>query len=262
MSPRRRLLLVALAVVAAAGVLAGVLAALPAPGTARGPVAQDRPGPVLLVPGYGGSRAALEPLAAALRAQGRQATVLPLDGDGTGDLLAQAGALDRAVTAAERAGAPSVDLVGYSAGGVVAGLWVARHDGADRARRVVTVGSPLHGTDVAASAAALTPDACPDACRQLAPGSALLAELDRAGVGRAVPWLSVWTGRDTTVTPPTSANLAGAVNVELQDVCPGAGAGHGDLPGDEAVAGLVNRALGTAPITEAPAGCGTLRAAA
>lgn len=259
MSPRRRLLLLVLAVLAAAGVLAGVLAALPAPQERRGPVAQDRPGPVLLVPGYGGSRAALESLATTLRGQGREARVLTLDGDGTGDLNAQVEVLDRAAEEALAAGAPSVDVVGYSAGGVVTGLWVARADGAAPVRRVVTLGAPLAGTDVAGSAAALTPDACPQACRQLAPGSSLLAE--PAGVGRDVPWLSVWTDRDETVIPPTSARLDGAVNLALQDVCAGVEVGHGDLPRDDAVAGLVSRALGTAPITDAPADCGTLRAA-
>src|SRR4051794_39813062 len=78
----------------------------------------DVPGPVLLVPGYGGSTASLRPLAERLRAEGRDATVVDLPGDGRGDLHAAADALDEAVSAALAAGAKSVDLVGYSAGGV------------------------------------------------------------------------------------------------------------------------------------------------
>ena len=52
----------------------------------------------------------------------------------------------------DRTGTDSVDVVGYSAGGVIARLFV-RDDGGDSVvRRVLTLGSPHHGTDVAALA--------------------------------------------------------------------------------------------------------------
>jgi triacylglycerol lipase len=262
-SPRRRVLVALLvAVVAVVAVVVGVRVF-----AGRGPAvdpdsrpAQDALGPVLLVPGYGGSQESLRGLADRIRATGRTADVLALAGDGTGDLSAQVDVLDGAVDDALGAGAPSVDVVGYSAGGVVAGLWVARDDGPAKARRIVTVGSPLSGTTVAAAGAASVPDACPVACHQLAPGSAELAELARAQVGQQVPWLSVWTTEDRTVTPPDSARLPGAVNVALQSVCPDAHVDHGGLPNDPAVAGLVLRALTTAPLTP-PGDCRALRAA-
>ena len=225
MSPRRRLLVAALVVMllAGAGIVGARLLRTTAP--AVDPVArpaQDRPGPVLLVPGYGGSRAGLLQLADRIEATGRSATVLTLVGDGTGDLSAQVVVLDTAVDAALAAGAPSVDVVGYSAGGVVAGLWVARDDGAAKARRIVTLGAPLAGTSLAATATVVAPDACPAACRQLAPGSAEITELTRARVGEALPWLSVWTADDETVTPPaTASQLAGD----------GPAAGPGSVPG-------------------------------
>jgi len=216
---------------------------------------QARPGTVLLVPGYGGSRAALSRLAARLGTEGRTAEVLTLPGDGTGDLLTQAGALDEAIRHALRAGSPSVDLIGYSAGGVVVRLWADRYDGAEVARRVVTLGSPLHGARIAGVGAALAPDACPRACRELVPGSDLLRGID-GPVPEGLPWLSVWTADDETVQPPDSARLDGAVNVPLQSVCPSARVAHGDLPTDPAVTALVLRALGTAPLT-APTACPT-----
>ena len=87
--------------------------------------------------------AGLNALAARIRATGRSATVLSLPGDGTGDLVEQAAILNKAVTEALRQGAPSVDLVGYSAGGVVVLLWTVRYGGSTPARRVVTLGSPV-----------------------------------------------------------------------------------------------------------------------
>lgn len=264
MSPRRRWLLGVLAAfLAVAVVVVGVRLI-----TGRGPSvdpatrpAQDALGPVLLVPGYGGARGGLLALAARIEATGRDADVLTLVGDGTGDLSAQVAVLDDAVDDALVAGAPSVDVIGYSAGGVVAGLWVARNaDAAARVRRVVTLGAPLAGTTLAAAGAAATPDSCPAACRQLAPGSAELAELARARVGAAAPWLSIWTVDDETVTPPESARLDGALNLPVQDACPGARVDHGALPTDPAVTGLVLRALTTAPLTTST-DCTSLRAA-
>ncbi len=244
----------------AAGVVAVLVAALLATaGTSAAPRTgtpdQARPGPVLLVPGYGGGQGALNELAARIRqATGRPAEVLTLAGDGTGDLLEQAGVLADAVEKAYARGAPSVDVVGYSAGGVVARLWVSREGGDHQARRVVTLGAPMHGTGLAAAGGALVPGACPAACVQLAPGSALLQELAKEPIPSTLPWLSVWTERDETVTPPDSARLDGAVNVALQQVCPGNQAGHGDLPTDPAVTELVLQALGTNPL-EAPTEC-------
>jgi triacylglycerol lipase len=154
-------------------------------------------------------------------------------------------------------------VVGYSAGGVVAGLWVARDDGAAKARRVVTLGAPLAGTSLAATASVVAPDACPPACRQLAPGSSEITELIRGRVGEALPWLSVWTADDETVTPPaTASQLVGTVEVQVQDVCPGARVPHSALPTDPAVTGLVLRALSTEPRAAGVAdGCAQLRAA-
>jgi triacylglycerol lipase len=225
------------------------------------PVAQqDRPGTAVLVPGYGGNVGSLAPLADRLRSEGRDAVVVTLPGDGNGDLTGQADALGAVVTQVLDRGAPSVDLIGYSAGGVVVRLWLSRSSQARSVRRVVTLGSPLHGTTLAGVGSTLVPGACPTACQQLVPGSALLNQLDAAPV--PVPWLSVWTRDDQTVTPPESARLNGAVNVVAQDVCAGAVVSHSQLPSDPLVVGIVLRALGTAPVVApATADCDRLREA-
>jgi triacylglycerol lipase len=265
MSPRRRVA-VALAVVVLA-LVAGIVAAraLTGPAEAAQPPpapARHEPGPVLLVPGYGGSTASLERLAVRLRAStGRDVRVVHAVGNGTGDLTAQAKALETTVRQLIAAGAPSVDVVGYSAGGVVARLWAARFGGADQARRVVTLGSPHHGTELANVAAQVAPDKCPVACQQLAPDSDLLRSLP-AGAIPGPRWVSLWTAKDDVVTPPSSGRLEGAVDVELQSVCADDQVRHSGLPDDPLVAGLIVRAIAPTPLTSAPPPfqCSALRA--
>jgi triacylglycerol lipase len=245
LAPARRRLVLAALLLALLGLVAsaGLWVTRDAPAA---PVAQDVPGPVLLVPGYGGSTTALQVLAATLQDRGRDATVVTLTGSGTGDLRDQVGVLDDAVQAAlRRTGADTVDVIGYSAGGIVARLWVREEGGDSLARRVVTLGSPHHGTSIAALAAQITPQSCPAGCRQLAPDSALLAELNAGDETPSGPvFVSIWSAADQVVTPPESARLAGAVDVRVQSVCPRSVVEHGDLPTDPQVQAIVLAELG------------------
>ncbi len=209
---------------------------------------QNQPGPVLLVPGYGGSTNALDSLASQIQATGRTAIVVHLPGTGTASLTTDAGVLNSAVDNAMAAGAPSVDVIGYSAGGVVALIWARQDDGFQKARRVITLGSPFHGTSLAAAAQAFVPDACPVACQQLTPGSSLLARLDAGGAAGLPHWLSLWTTDDQVVTPPDSARLAGAIDVPVQSVCPAASISHSQLPTNPDVTAIVLQALSAAPL--------------
>ncbi len=253
---RRRLVVGLLAVVLVAALVLGGLVGWRALTGGVTPVAQDRPGPVLLVPGYGGSTTALDVLAEALRGDGRDTAVVPLAGDGTGDLGTQAEVLAAAAEAAmARTGAGSVDVIGYSAGGVVVRLWVRDHGGDALARRVVTLGSPHHGTTVAGLAEAVVPDECPEACRQLVPDSDLLRELNAGDETPDGPaFVSIWTSQDETVTPPASARLDGAVNIVVQDVCADASVAHSDLPRDPLVTAMVELQLGADPTVILDAG--------
>jgi triacylglycerol esterase/lipase EstA (alpha/beta hydrolase family) len=254
---RKRFLwgVVALGIAVLAGV--GVALAVNRDDTVR-PVSQGAQGPVLLVPGFGGSTTALEVLADALRSQGRDVTVVDLPGDNTGDLDEQAQALDKAVILAmQRAGARSVDVVGYSAGGVVARLWVREHSGASLARRVVTLDSPHHGTDLAGLGIDVAPDSCPEACQQLLPDSELLRKLNAGDETPEGPlWVSIWTTDDQVVVPPSSADLDGALDFTIQSVCPDARVSHGDLPRDPSVIAAVTRELAVAqPAVPGPGIC-------
>jgi triacylglycerol lipase len=251
LSPARRRLILGLVALLVLGVAAVLVVVL----TRSSPkaAAQGDPGPVLLVPGYGGSTGSLDSLATVLRSHGKDATVLALPGNGEGDLNVQAQTLADAVAAVrKRTGAASVDVIGYSAGGVVARIWVRDHHGATTARRVITLGSPQHGTAVAGLAGSLLPGACPIACQQLEPTSQLLAGLNAGDETPSGPaFVSVWTTHDDVVLPPDSAVLAGALNVSVQSICPQDTVTHSGLPTDPAVQALVLANLGAGPPTAA-----------
>jgi triacylglycerol lipase len=269
--PRRRLVLGVSAVVAilvlVAAVLTGVRALGPDAGSGGSVLAlnvqQDQPGPVLLVPGYGGGTENFGPLQNALEAAGRVVRVVELPGNGEGDMRKQAQVLATAVDDVLRStGAGSVDIVGYSAGGVVARLWAQDLGGSARARRIMTLGSPHHGTELAALAQQFAPSQCPAACAQLVPGSDLLKGLNKDETPSGPAYIALWTTADQTVTPPDSGRLDGATDIELQSVCGDSTVSHGALPQDSLVIGLVLSELSASPVSApSAAGCAALRAA-
>jgi triacylglycerol lipase len=259
LSPRRRLLLLAVTLLAVAGSLAGLLIGLRPGQIAKPP---EGPVPIVLVHGYDGTPASFSALAARLRTAGRQVVTVQLPDRGTGDIELSAGVVARAVDAT---GAARVDLVGYSAGGIVVRDYLRQPGRAAHARHVVLLGTPNHGAQLAGLASLLGPQLCNGACAQLAPGSPLLERLNRLVNGVETPAgpdvTSIWTALDRTVTPPSSAALAGALNIRLQDVCADSVVDHGDLVRDPLAVGLVVRAVdGGLSRQPGPGDCATLRA--
>jgi triacylglycerol lipase len=248
LSPQRRRLILGVGAVALLLIITiGVISVVRMTTTSGKPVAQENPGPVLLVPGYGGNVQSLQPLVAALRSAERTAVIVEPVGDGTGDLREQAEHLavvaDRA---RDDAGAGSVDVIGYSAGGVVARLWVRDEGGDEVVRRVLTLGSPHHGTSQAALGAELA-GGCPTACEQLVPDSDLLRRLNAGDETPTGPlWVTIRSRNDQVVTPADSAALSGALNIVVQDACPGSAAAHGDLPSNPVVLAALDSVLGAA----------------
>jgi triacylglycerol lipase len=255
LAPARRRLLFAILGAAVIAVVVIVVVLVTRPSTK--PVPQQNAGPVVLVPGYGGSTTGLDVLATYLRGHGKDVTVLSLPDGGQGDLDVQARSLGTLVDSVrQRTGAASVDVVGYSAGGVVARLWVRDHGGAGQARRVITLGSPHHGTDLAGLAGTLVPGACPVACQQLEPSSSLLAGLNSGDETPTGPsFVSVWTTHDDVVLPPDSASLQGALDFTVQSVCASDPVKHSGLPTDPVVERIVAAELVAGPPVTVPAGC-------
>lgn len=261
---RRRLVLgvVALVVIGLVTTAGVVLARRDPPVRPVRPVAQTQAGPVLLVPGYGGSTVALEVLADALEDAGREVRIVEAPGSGTGDLRASAADLGRVVdTTLEATGETSVDIVGYSAGGVVLRVYVAELGGGSTVRRAITLAAPHHGTDLASLAVAFGDQACQEACRQLDPDSDLLRELNASDESPPGPaWVALWTEDDQTVVPPESGDLEGALGYSVQSVCPGLGVAHPDVPRTPAVIAMVESALGARlPAVPGPSVCALSR---
>jgi triacylglycerol lipase len=224
----------------AAMALAGAAVAL---AFARGN-GDDARGPrslVVIVPGYSSGPSSVAPLTHRLRREGRTVVALALPERGRGDIEDSARVLSRAVDDSD---ARAVDLVGFSAGGIVVRAYLHDLEDPGLVRRVVLLGAPNHGAEIAEVAAGFDPSLCTGACAQLTPRSSLLAALN-AGDETPYPasYTNVWTELDSVVTPATSALLEGADNVNVQRACPGASVGHGDLVADPLPLGLVVAAL-------------------
>jgi pimeloyl-ACP methyl ester carboxylesterase len=126
-------------------------------------------------------------------------------------------------------GAPRVTIVAHSMGGLVARAYVRRH-GSARIARIVTIGSPHHGSMLAW----FFPG---QALSQMRPGNPWLAELNAERPDPALRLLSLWSWHDSMVAPQTSSELPGAVEIVL------AGIGHNALLGDDAVFALVRNEI-------------------
>jgi triacylglycerol esterase/lipase EstA (alpha/beta hydrolase family) len=119
-------------------------------------------------------------------------------------------------------GAERVTLVCHSMGGLVARAYV-RDFGAAHVERIVTIGTPHHGSVLAW----MYFGRC---LAQMRPGNAWLDELNRDDrSSQPAPIVSVWSRHDSMVAPQASSELEGAENVRL------VGIGHNALLGDRDV---------------------------
>jgi pimeloyl-ACP methyl ester carboxylesterase len=127
-------------------------------------------------------------------------------------------------------GAADVALVCHSMGGLVARAYL-RRNGGERVRRLVTIGTPHHGSVLARAFVGRC-------LAQMRPGNPWLKELNRDEAEPApVPIVSIWSRHDSLVAPQASCELANARNIALP------GVGHNAMLGDQRVTELVVREL-------------------
>jgi hypothetical protein len=191
--------------------------------------------PILLVHGLGDNRSAFTLLRRSLRRRGFGRIRTVNYSVFTSDVRTAAQALGRAVQElCAQTGYERVHVVAHSLGGVIARYYVQRLGGDARVHTLVTLGAPHGGT----RSAQLVPLRL---CRQLRPGSALLAELDRPAPGCRSRFVAVWSDLDQVIYPKRHARLAHP-DLESRNVLI-RGIGHTSLPADGRVARVVARAL-------------------
>ena len=196
--------------------------------------------PVLLLHGYGCNSGYWDHLTPLLDAAGISHATLDLEPITCG-IDDYAGPVERAVESLCAAtGAPKLVIVAHSMGGLVARAWLRKH-GAARVARVITLGTPHHGTCLASfgvgrNAAQMRRAGCPEGLE-----SEWLRDL-AAGESAATRALltSIYTHHDNIISPQTSSFLAGAHNIPM------GGVGHVAMGRNRRVLAQVMREIASA----------------
>lgn len=115
-------------------------------------------------------------------------------------------------------GAAHLTLVAHSMGGLIARACLRRH-GTAAIKRLITLGSPHHGTRHAVLAGGSNG-------RQMRIGSDWLKQLARETI--QVPCTSIYSVHDTVISPQSSSHLEGVHNVVLKNI------GHVSMPSGRA----------------------------
>jgi len=166
--------------------------------------------PVLMVHGYGANGGFWVHLAAQLEAQGYSHATVDLE-PVFGDIEDFAVQLERAVhllLSATRS--EKVIIVAHSMGGLVARAWLRRF-GAAHVTRIITLGTPHFGTDLAHMGPGQN-------ARQMQRNGEWLAKLDAEDRARRRMMTSIYSWHDNIIAPQDSCHLPGARNIALPGV--------------------------------------------
>jgi pimeloyl-ACP methyl ester carboxylesterase len=199
--------------------------------------------PVLLLHGYfcnSGYWAHLAPQLSAARISYASLDLEPLLG-GIDDYVPMIASAIR--TLGQDSGAARVVIVGHSMGGLAARAYLRAH-GAARVARVVTLGTPHHGTGLAQFGPGLNARQMRRTRGHRASASTWLQTLaaSETAATRSL-FTSIYTQHDNIVSPASSSVLADAVNVAFS------GVGHVALARDAAVLARVIAEVRAASVT-------------
>lgn len=171
--------------------------------------------PVLLVPGWGDGAATLAPLRSLLVNAGwpaDQVVALSFE-DPVGSNASHAEEIADAVALLQsQTGAPQVDVVAHSMGGLATRRFLASKP--NSVRRVVFLGTPHRGTVVAALSWG-------EGGREMLPGSPFLVELNQQPpVPSGTEALAIRTPVDLRIIPASSGQLVGPGVRNVEICCP------------------------------------------
>lgn len=194
---------------------------LPLPGART-----EGPRPIVLLHGYAQNRANFMPLAYRLSRAGL-GPIFGFEYWTLGRIAAGARQLGWFIDhVRERTGAPAVDIVGHSMGGVVARYYVALAGGDDAVEHLITLGSPHSGTDLSGMGVG-------HPTRELVLGSKLCTRLAAAGAPKHTKVCAIWSLADALVPGGRQPPLPGAEVLLYDDL------GHVALLGSRRVAAAV-----------------------
>jgi pimeloyl-ACP methyl ester carboxylesterase len=212
----------------------------------KGDIAHSRHDPVLLIPGtfgwgqinWGWNYQLLLPQ------RGWPACTVSFPANGAGDIQRASEYVVHAVRMLAARSHRQVVLMGHSQGGLEA-RWALRWWPDLRAdvAAVITLAAP-NGGALYTNVHCNVPDSCAASLYQMRTDSKFLRTLNR---GRnptwGIPWTAISTTTDTVFVLPAEARLAGATNVEVQELCPGHQVDHVSLAFDGPTSAIVFDAL-------------------
>ena len=190
---------------------------------------------ILLIPGFGGSLNALKPLASELEGAG-YTVIYPDLGEMKGDLKKYSDKVGELIKDSGEKG-ERISIVAYSAGGLVARGALDDSEVEQYIGRVITIGSPHNGSEVARLGSLIGGEICPISCKQMSPDSDFIRELMRPNDKER--WLSIRSSFDEVVTPSESSILSEVSNLEISSICGEEGVTHSKLISNKNTARLV-----------------------
>ncbi len=209
---------------------------------------------VLLIQGFFQTRNVMKTLETRLRADGYRVVSFHLGGllgnFNTRGIHTLARMIDGKIRRIrERYGIGRIHIIGHSMGGIIARYLVQLEGGSEYTRTVITLGSPHHGTPIAAVGAGLGLLFVSRALWQMFPRSSLIRDLRDGGVPSDVRLVSVYSHHDL-ICPWQYAVLTPRDGDDVRNVLV-KGLGHMGLVEDPWVYGLILRELTGRPVDPA-----------